>query len=128
MAAKNRRGLESDEYDIPQARYLYAKGEQGPGRGLLADFTDDLGLYVKKTLSPELLGAMTAPRDSQVYELSRFAVDKDFSTLAGGVSNVTMKMFQSLYHHVQQQRITRYVTVTSVGVEKHSALRDPCEG
>ena len=119
--------LESDEYDIPQAHYLYAKGEQGQVVGCwrILPTTSD---YMLKNTFPELLGAMTAPRDSQVYELSRFAVDKDFSALAGGVSNVTMKMFQSLYHHAQQRYITRYITVTSVGVEKLiQRLGIPCE-
>lgn len=81
-----------------------------------------------KDTFPELLGDVQAPQGERIYELSRFAVDKEFSAQSGGVSNVTMKMFQSLYHHAQSQGIERYVTVTSTGVEKLiKRLGIPCE-
>lgn len=108
---------ESDEYDVPRAHYLYAKDEQGPVIGCwrVLPTTQD---YMLKDTFPVLLGEEAAPQQENVFELSRFAVDKDFSAQAGGVSNVTMKMFQALYQHAQAHNIDSYVTVTSVAIEK----------
>ncbi|EKO3953242.1 GNAT family N-acetyltransferase [Vibrio fluvialis] len=120
-------GLESDEYDIPRAHYLYAKGDEGHLIGCWRILPTTQSYMLKDTF-PELLGDVQAPQGERIYELSRFAVDKEFSAQSGGVSNVTMKMFQSLYHHAQSQGIERYVTVTSTGVEKLiKRLGIPCE-
>lgn len=119
--------LESDEYDVPQAHYLYAKEEEGHMVGCWRILPTTSNYMLTHTF-PELLGTDMPPQDRHTYELSRFAVDKDFSALAGGVSNITMKMFQSLYYHAQQHHISRYVTVTSAGVEKLiKRLGIPCE-
>lgn len=109
--------METDQYDVELAHYLYAMEDEGSMVGcwrILPTTTD----YMLKNTFPELLGGINAPVDEKVYELSRFAVDKDFSRKAGGVSNITLKMFQSLYYHAQDKQIDSYVTVTSAGVEK----------
>ncbi|MDN3697123.1 GNAT family N-acetyltransferase [Vibrio genomosp. F6] len=109
--------METDQYDVELAHYLYAMEDEGSMVGcwrILPTTTD----YMLKNTFPELLGGISAPVDEKVYELSRFAVDKDFSRKVGGVSNITLKMFQSLYYHAQDKQIDSYVTVTSAGVEK----------
>ncbi|NOH82292.1 GNAT family N-acetyltransferase [Vibrio sp. 03-59-1] len=109
--------METDQYDVELAHYLYAMEDEGSMVGcwrILPTTTD----YMLKNTFPELLGGIRAPVDEKVYELSRFAVDKDFSRKSGGVSNITLKMFQSLYYHAQDKQIDSYVTVTSAGVEK----------
>ncbi|MDE1326106.1 GNAT family N-acetyltransferase [Vibrio aestuarianus] len=124
---KTNRGLESDEYDIPDAHYLYAKEDNGHLVGcwrILPTTTN----YMLKNTFPELMGSQVAPVDRSIYELSRFAVDKDYSAQLGGVSNVTLQMFQSLYHHAQKHHIESYVTVTSASVEKLiKRMGIPCE-
>lgn len=109
--------METDQYDVELAHYLYAMEDEGSMVGcwrILPTTTD----YMLKNTFPEMLGGISAPVDEKVYELSRFAVDKDFSRKSGGVSNITLKMFQSLYYHAQDKQIDSYVTVTSAGVEK----------
>ncbi|MCW8333728.1 acyl-homoserine-lactone synthase [Vibrio paucivorans] len=108
---------ETDEYDVDRAHYLYAKQEHGPVIGCwrVLPTTQD---YMLKDTFPILLGEQEAPQEERVFELSRFAVDKEFSAQAGGVSNVTMKMFQALYQHAKSHEIDSYVTVTSVAIEK----------
>ncbi|MCG3733032.1 acyl-homoserine-lactone synthase [Vibrio cincinnatiensis] len=119
--------LESDEYDIPQAHYLYAKEASGHLVGCWR-ILPTTSHYMLESTFPELLGTIAAPKHHKIYELSRFAVDKKYSALAGGVSDVTLKMFQSLYYHAQQHDIAHYVTVTSTGVEKLiQRLGIPCE-
>ncbi|WP_394246255.1 acyl-homoserine-lactone synthase [Vibrio profundi] len=110
-------GMETDQYDVEQAHYLYAKEDGGHlvGCWRILPTTDS---YMLKDTFPELLGVQTAPTGERIYELSRFAVDKDYSKRVGGVSNVTLKMFQSLYEHAQEHDIDSYVTVTSAAVEK----------
>ncbi|MCG3728852.1 acyl-homoserine-lactone synthase [Vibrio cincinnatiensis] len=119
--------LESDEYDVPQAHYLYAKEASGHLIGCWR-ILPTTSHYMLESTFPDLLGELAAPKHPQIYELSRFAVDKEHSALAGGVSDVTMKMFQSLYYHAQKYDIDHYVTVTSTGVEKLiQRLGIPCE-
>lgn len=109
--------MESDQYDVDLAHYLYATEEEGLIVGCWRILPTTTSYMLKDTF-PELLGDIRPPIDEKVYELSRFAVDKDFSRKAGGVSNITLKMFQSLYYHAREKQIESYVTVTSAGVEK----------
>ncbi|WP_373433636.1 acyl-homoserine-lactone synthase [Vibrio anguillarum] len=124
---KTNRGMETDEYDVPEAHYLYVKEEQGHLVGCWRILPTTSRYMLKDTFS-ELLGVQQAPKAKEIYELSRFAVDKDHSAQLGGVSNVTLQMFQSLYHHAQQYHINAYVTVTSASVEKLiKRMGIPCE-
>ncbi|MBW3695488.1 GNAT family N-acetyltransferase [Vibrio sp. T187] len=114
---KTSQQMESDQYDIEMAHYLYAKESNGHLVGCWR-ILPTTAAYMLKDTFPELLGTEPAPTGKRIYELSRFAVDKDYSKSVGGVSNVTLKMFQSLYEHAQERDIDSYVTVTSAAVEK----------
>lgn len=108
---------ESDQYDVERADYLYIKNAQQNivGCWRILPTTES---YMLKDTFEVLLGCEDAPQNSAIYELSRFAVDKDHSQQSGGISNVTLTMFQALYHYAQTHSIDSYVTVTSLAIEK----------
>ncbi|MDA0150126.1 acyl-homoserine-lactone synthase [Vibrio sp. LaRot3] len=108
---------ESDEYDVERADYLYVKSDRDGVVGCWRILPTTQDYMLKDTFS-ELLGDQIAPQERRVFELSRFAVDKDFSKKNPGVSDVTLTMFQALYHYAESHDIESYVTVTSVGIEK----------
>ncbi|MGD8110132.1 acyl-homoserine-lactone synthase [Vibrio sp. TRT 21S02] len=109
--------LERDEYDVDKASYIYIKGDGGQVIGCWRVLPTTTRYMLKNTFSV-LLGEQQAPKGKRIFELSRFAVDKDHSKQLGGVSNVTMTMFQALYRYAKQNDIESYVTVTSVAIEK----------
>lgn len=108
---------ESDEYDVERADYLYVKSDHDGVVGCWRILPTTQDYMLKDTFS-DLLGDQIAPQERRVFELSRFAVDKDFSKKNPGVSDVTLTMFQALYHYAESHDIESYVTVTSVGIEK----------
>ena len=108
---------ESDEYDVDRADYLYIKNRQDFVVGCWRILPTTQSYMLKDTFAV-LLGCDQAPQNELVYELSRFAVDKDHSQKTGSVSNVTLTMFQALYHYAQTHSIDSYVTVTSLAIEK----------
>ncbi|PJC86617.1 acyl-homoserine-lactone synthase [Vibrio sp. HA2012] len=108
---------ESDNYDHLNPTYLLARNEQqmiGCWRIL-----PTRGNYMLKDTFPQCLGGEKAPESESIYELSRFAVERNQSSGAHYTpGTVTMEMFKAIYLYGVQHSISHYVTVTSTGVEK----------
>ncbi|UFH50569.1 acyl-homoserine-lactone synthase [Pseudomonas sp. KNUC1026] len=66
---------------------------------------------------PELLDGTQAPADAHTWELSRFAIQGD-GTLPAQLSQTTTQAIRSLMEFGVNHSIARYVTVTTVGVER----------
>ena len=109
--------LESDDYDTPDVQYLYANDEYMNVCGCWR-ILPTTGPYMLKDTFPELLGGAEAPVSNTIYELSRFAVDKESARLNADSVNITMEMFKSVYIHAIENGIEEYVTVTSTAVER----------
>jgi N-acyl-L-homoserine lactone synthetase len=108
---------ERDQYDVMGTKYLYVLCPQKNIVGcwrIIATTTD----YMLKKTFPELLDHEAPPCSENIYELSRFAVDKDVNTSQIKSSQVTKAMFKAIYDYAQNNGITEFVTVTSVGVER----------
>ncbi len=111
--------LEFDMFDTMNPVYMLARGEQGVIEGCwrLMPTTDD---YMLKRIFPQLLCGEPVPNDLHVWELSRFAVDA--GEYAGPVqaplSTVTLDMVRRLYEFAMTCGVERFVTVTSVALER----------
>ena len=73
-----------------------------------------------KDTFPQLLRGEPVPSDSHVWELSRFAVDAGESTgpVQAPLNAVTYKMIRRLYEFARTCGVKRFVTVTSVSLER----------
>jgi N-acyl-L-homoserine lactone synthetase len=79
--------------------------------------------YLLEQVFPQLLGAMPAPRDPVVWELSRFtAVDLDTDADGGSArqfsSPVAVDLLRSVLKVAAQHGVQRLITVSPVGVER----------
>ena len=109
--------LESDDYDTSDVQYLYANDENMNICGCWR-ILPTTGAYMLKDTFPELLGDNDAPVSNTIYELSRFAFDKESAPLNADGVNISMEMFKSVYIYAIENGIEEYVTVTSTAVER----------
>lgn len=111
--------LEYDLFDTMNPVYMVARDQQEDIEGCwrLMPTTD---AYMLKDTFPELLAGEELPCDPRIWELSRFAVDAsaDAGSVQAPLNDVTMGMIRRLYEFAQTYRIERFVTVTSVALER----------
>jgi len=111
--------LEFDMFDTMNPVYMLARGEQGAIEGCwrLMPTTDD---YMLKDTFPQLLRGEPVPSDMHVWELSRFAVDagENDGPMQAPLTTVTLDMSRRLYEFAQTCGVERFVTVTSVALER----------
>ena len=111
-------GMEHDEFDHADPVYVLAKGDEDEVLGCWR-LLPTMGPNMLKDTFPQLLHGQRAPQQSDVWELSRFAVTVPKYESAGfGFSEIPIRMMQALFRFAQHNGITRYVTVTTVAVER----------
>lgn len=77
------------------------------------------GDYMLKDIFPQLLQGEKAPVEENVWEISRFAVNKDKRNADDGYfADTTIELIRSFYDFAKQHGITSYVTVTTVACER----------
>jgi len=110
-------GMEHDEFDELDPVYLLAKKDlEVRGCWRLLPTT---GPYMLKDVFPQLLHGEAAPQRHDVWELSRFAVATDAAEEAGfGLSKLPIEMLRLAVRFAKENGIRRYVSVTSVAVER----------
>ncbi|TAK90293.1 MAG: GNAT family N-acetyltransferase [Burkholderiaceae bacterium] len=116
--------MERDEFDNCNPVYMLARNDQRQICGCWR-LLPTTGPYMLKDTFPQLLHGAPAPVDPDIWELSRFAVAKRDE---GGfhVTTIPLHMIQSVFRHAFAHGIKRYVTVTTVAVERmmrHLGLR-----
>ncbi len=111
--------LEFDLFDTMNPVYMLARDNKGEIEGCwrLMPTTD---IYMLKDTFPQLLRGEAVPSDSHVWELSRFAVDAGEATgpVQAPLNTVTYEMIQRLYEFARTCGVKRFVTVTSVALER----------
>ena len=111
--------LEFDMFDTMNPVYMLARGTQGTIEGCwrLMPTTDD---YMLKDTFPQLLRGEAVPSDMHVWELSRFAVDagEHAGPVQAPLNTVTLDMIRRLYEFARTCGVKRFVTVTSVALER----------
>jgi N-acyl-L-homoserine lactone synthetase len=112
-------GVERDQYDTPDAKYVVIS--DGPDRvTACARLLPTTNPYMLPDLFPQLLGGTSVPRDSAVWELSRFATSVR-ETREGRVlslSKPTLELLDLIFGFARRHDITRLIFVTSVQIER----------
>ncbi len=114
-------GRETDRYDSEDAKYIVMTRIDGrdrvTGSARLLPTTQP---YMLPDLFPQLLGGCPAPRDSKVWELSRFAT----SVRATGdgrvlsLSDRTLELLNLVFELARRHDVARLLLVTSIGIER----------
>jgi acyl homoserine lactone synthase len=115
----SRDGIETDDYDALDPVYMIARSSQYHIQGCWR-LLPTTGPYMLRDVFSEMLEGQPAPRDPQIWELSRLAVLPTERTERerNSLCPVTRGMFQSVTDFALRHGITRYVFVTSVGIER----------
>lgn len=111
-------GMEHDVFDEVDPVYVLVRGdgEQIIGCWRLLPTT---GPYMLKDVFPQLLHGRPAPEQPDVWELSRFAVAESESAGTGfGLGDTPLGMIRAAVKFAQLNGISRYVSVTSVAIER----------
>ena len=111
-------GMESDDYDNLDPVYMvFPNGSQVDGCWRLLPTT---GPYMLKDVFPELLCGEPAPRDPQIWEISRFAAAPKLKQDRRDtyLNSATVQMVRRIYDFGVENNIKSYVTVTSVAMER----------
>jgi N-acyl-L-homoserine lactone synthetase len=112
-------GRETDRYDSEDAQYVVMTDAHGriTGSARLLPTTTS---YMLPDLFPQLLGGEAPPRDSKVWELSRFAA----SVRARGdgrvlsLSDRTFELLHQVFELARRHDVARLLLVTSIGIER----------
>lgn len=112
-------GMEYDEFDALNPYHMIATDQQGLVEACWR-ILPTTGPYMLKDTFPELLCGEAAPQQDDIWELSRFAVAPTDNTSSGqaALNELTFNMLQRGYEFAIKQSINRYVTVTSVALER----------
>jgi N-acyl-L-homoserine lactone synthetase len=110
-------GRERDQYDDLNPFHIVIEKTnvvQGYWRALPTQ-----GKYMLKDTFPELLQGETAPEQDDIWEISRFAVDKkNRQENKGYYSEITIDLVRSFYDFAKEHGIKGYVTVTTTACER----------
>jgi acyl homoserine lactone synthase len=112
-------GLEKDQYDTPEAKYVLQHNDDGRMTAC-ARLLATTSAYMLPELFPQLLGEEEAPRDPAIWELSRFATSvrqtREGRILA--LSQPTLDFLGLIVEFARSRAIEQLVLVTSVGIER----------
>jgi N-acyl-L-homoserine lactone synthetase len=114
-----RDGVERDQYDGPNARYV-VQSEGSDCVTACARLLPTVQSYMLPELFPQLLGGRPAPRDASIWELSRFATSVRH-THEGRIlclSKPTVDFLDLVLCFARRERIARLIFVTSIGIER----------
>jgi len=117
-AVNSDNGMEYDEFDDLKPVYIVVRAGDGAVQGCWR-LLPTTGPYMLRDVFPQLLGGAPPPRAPDIWELSRFAVAADQVEGPGfGFSDIPLRMMQTSVRFAHKNGIRRYVTVTSVAIER----------
>jgi acyl homoserine lactone synthase len=108
--------LEIDQFDYQNPNYILAKDltEKIIGCWRLIPTSEN---YMLEEVFDFMLGSQPLPKDEKIWELSRFAVI-DTKPVGYALSEATVFMIKEIMDFALKKKITGYLAVTSVGVER----------
>jgi acyl homoserine lactone synthase len=109
-------GLERDDFDSLDPVYMMAKQADGAVLGCWR-LLPTTGPYMMRDTFPQTLHGAEAPRDEPVWELSRFAMGQHRGS-AAQFSEAALAMMECVVAWGLQNGLQRYVTVTTVAIER----------
>ena len=112
-------GKEIDHYDKLNPYYVVDFNQQGRVDACWR-ILPTTGAYMLKDTFPQLLSGHAAPSAPNIWELSRFAVDSRAAdnNKQAALNDLTYMLLQQGYLFAKNQGIERYITVTSVAMER----------
>lgn len=115
----SRNSMEVDVFDELDPVYMLARNERRAVEGCWR-ILPTTGPYMLKDTFPQLLRGESAPREKNIWELSRFAVESaaNGDLAQANLGPVTFAMIGKVLAFAEQQGIDHYVMVTSVALER----------
>lgn len=111
-------GMEHDEFDKANPVYVLVRDDDGEVVGCWR-ILPTIGPNMLRDTFPQLLNGQRAPQQKNVWELSRFAVATSKAAVSGyGLSTIPFQMMRTIFRFAQRNGIARYVTVTTVALER----------
>ncbi|MBA6257667.1 MULTISPECIES: acyl-homoserine-lactone synthase [unclassified Colwellia] len=111
-------GLEKDEFDKLDVTHIAMTDQNEKVVGCWRALPTE-GSYMLRNIFPELMRGENIPHEENVWEISRFTVDKAFTNNDKSmVSNSTAQLVKSFYDFAQKKGIKSYVLVTTVACER----------
>jgi len=113
------KGIEQDEYDTPDAKYVVVS-ETGDRVTACARLLPTTRPYMLPELFPQLLGGVPTPRSTDTWELSRFATSVR-GTGEGRVMSLakpTLDLLELVLDFARKHGVKRLLFVTSIGIER----------
>ena len=111
-------GTGNDYYDSQNPVYVIARNDSGTIEGCWRALPTT-GPYMLRDAFPQLMHGQQAPCSPTIWELSCFAVSPaSRNNPAGTFMGITSSMLRSIYDFALRNGIERYITVTSVGLER----------
>lgn len=113
-------GMEHDEFDEGNPFYVLVKDDEDEVLGCWR-LLPTMGPNMLRDVFPQLLHGKPAPQQPDVWELSRFAVAtpvNEGTSQGFGFSDIPIEMMKMICKFAQHNGIRRFVSVTSVAVER----------
>ncbi len=109
--------LEFDYFDICNPKYIIVQNGNKIVGGWRALPTT--GPYMLEEVFSELLLGAHAPKEKSIWELSRFVIDSEVhKSETQSLNAITRKMIKELPKFADENRISRFITVTSLSLER----------
>lgn len=116
-----RDGLEFDQFDRPDTRYVVSRDEDDRINGC-ARLLPTTGPYLLGEVFPQLLNGLQPPSSPDVWELSRFAAvdlaNAGASPLSTASSPIAIGLLTAALEAAAQEGATRVITVSPLGIER----------
>ncbi|WP_025038506.1 acyl-homoserine-lactone synthase [Bradyrhizobium sp. DOA9] len=111
--------MEVDEFDIARPVHLLLRSQEGQLQGCVR-LLPSTGATMLRDTFPVLLDGQPAPRSSEIWESSRFALDvpSDAAKAGGGLAAATYELFAAMIEFGLSQRLCKIVTVTDARMER----------
>lgn len=109
-------GMEIDGYDALDPSYMLISEKNDNLRGCCRLLPTE-GPYMLRDTFPELLHGHSAPEDSAIWELSRFAIETD-GRPGFGFAELALESMREMVSFGDQMGIDRYVIVTTTAIER----------
>lgn len=107
---------ELDEFDEMDPIYMIVKNSDGKLFGCWRLLPTE-GPYMMKDTFPQTLCGQSAPQHPHVWELSRFALSRHEGAV-NRFCDTVMQMIEKVVTYAVENNISRFVTVTTVGIER----------
>ena len=109
-------GMEIDGYDAIDPYYMIIRDTDNAVRGCWRMLPTE-GPYMLKDTFPELLHGHPVPQRSNVWELSRFAIETD-GPKGFGFAELALNSMREIVSFGDRMGIDHYVTVTTPAIER----------